>query len=81
MLKMGSLRLLRVLGLIPIVIEGFYGRNWLACLVGGTCRGALGETSTSLDLLAKDRVKLTFVPLWWSSLILFLIWALWTFPL
>jgi hypothetical protein len=50
-----------VLGLILIVIEGFYGRNWLACLVGGTCRGALGETSTSLDLLVKDRVKLTFV--------------------
>jgi len=58
---MGSLRLLQVLGLILIVIEGFYGRNWLACLVGGTCRGALGETSTSRDLLVKDWVKLTFV--------------------
>jgi hypothetical protein len=46
------------MSLIPIMIEGFYGKNWLACLVGGTCRGAWGEASTSLDFLVKNRVKL-----------------------
>jgi hypothetical protein len=49
--------LLGFMGLILIVIEGIYWRNWLACLVGGTCRGASGETSTSPIFLVKDRVK------------------------
>jgi hypothetical protein len=68
-LKMVSLGLLWVfMGLIPILIEGTYGRNWLVCLVGGIFRGALGETSTSPISLVKDRVKLVLVPLCWSSL-------------
>lgn len=56
MLKMDSLGyFLRVfMGLIPIVVEGIYGRNWLACLIGRICCGALGDTSTSLDFPAKD---------------------------
>lgn len=37
--------------LIQIVIDGFYGMNWLNYLAGGTCRGALGE----------DRVQPIFV--------------------
>jgi hypothetical protein len=38
MLKMVSLGLVRgVVGLIPIVIEGTFGRSWLACLIGGIC--------------------------------------------
>jgi hypothetical protein len=31
---------------ILIWIEGFYGINWLVCLVSGTCHGALGKIST-----------------------------------
>jgi hypothetical protein len=69
------------MGLIPIVIEGIYGRSWQPCLVGGTCRGALGEASTSPFFLVKDHVKLNFVLPWWSSLILFLSKASCTFPL
>jgi hypothetical protein len=48
---------------ISIVIEGSYGKNLLACLVGGTSCGALGETLTSLDFLVKDQVKLIFFSL------------------
>jgi hypothetical protein len=83
--NMDSLGLLSVLmGLIPIVIEGIYGREWLTCLVGGACCGALGETSTTLDFLVKDRATLIFVPLWWSPLIFlffFIFRASWIFPL
>jgi hypothetical protein len=28
---------------ILIVIEGFYGMNWLVCVVGGTYHGASGR--------------------------------------
>ena len=64
MSKMVSLVLLwGIMGLVPIVIESIYGRNWLACLVGRICRGALGETSTSPVFLVKNWVKLVFVQL------------------
>jgi hypothetical protein len=49
----------------------FYGKNWSACFVGGTCIGALGEILTSLNFLVKDRVKLFFVTLWWGSKFIF----------
>jgi len=62
MSKMVSLGLLQgVMGLILIVIEGYYGRNSLACLVGGICRGALEAISTSPIFLMKYWVKLVFV--------------------
>jgi hypothetical protein len=53
--KENFLRLLQVLmALMPIVI-GFYGMNWLVCLVGGTCLGAffffLGEREISMSLI------------------------------
>jgi hypothetical protein len=51
------------MGLIPIVIEDIYGRNWLAGLVCGTCHGKLEETLTSPVFLVKDWVKLVFVQL------------------
>jgi hypothetical protein len=55
MLKMDSLGLFWVsMGLITIVREGIYGRNWLACLVSGTCHGALGVISTLFVFLVKD---------------------------
>ena len=55
MSKMVSLQLLwAFMGLLLIMREGIYGRNWLACLVGGIYRGALGETSFSLVFLLKD---------------------------
>jgi len=54
--KENFLRLLQVfMALMPIVIEGFYGINWLVCLVGGTCLGAffffLGEREISMSLI------------------------------
>ncbi len=53
---MTSLGLLRgSMVLISIVLEGLFGRSWLAFLVGGTCLSALEETSVSPDSLAKDR--------------------------
>jgi hypothetical protein len=77
---MASLELLRVfMGIICIVIKGIHGRSWQACLVGGTCCGALGEISMSPVFLVKYWVMLVFVLPWWGSLILS--WALWTFPL
>lgn len=47
------------LGLILILIEGFYGRSWLVCLVGGICL-TLEETSTPPALLVKDWVFVHF---------------------
>jgi len=77
LLEMSNINLLGLLrvfmALILIVIEGFNGMNWLVFLIGGTCRGALREISTSLFFLVRNRVKSVFVQLWWSSQISFLI--------
>jgi hypothetical protein len=64
--KINFLRLLQVfMALMPIVIEGFYGMNWLVCLVGGTCLGALcvcwgwgKEISMSLSFLVIEVLKI-----------------------
>jgi hypothetical protein len=58
---LGSLQVCMVL--ILILIEDVYKMNWLVPLVGGICCGALGEISTSLIFLVRDRVKLAFVKL------------------
>jgi hypothetical protein len=47
------------LGFILILVEGFYGRSWLVCLVGGIPL-TLGETSTPPTLPMKDRVFVCF---------------------
>lgn len=47
------------LGFILILIEGFYGRSWLVCLVGGIPL-TLGETSTPPTLPVKDLVFVCF---------------------
>jgi membrane-associated phospholipid phosphatase len=63
MLKIISPGLLRVfMALILMGIEGFFGMNWLVCLVGGTCLGALGVILTSLVSLVRDREKPVFSP-------------------
>jgi hypothetical protein len=45
--KMSKINLLGLLlvsmVLTLIVLEDFYGKNWLVCSIGGTCHGALGE--------------------------------------
>jgi hypothetical protein len=38
-------------------IEGFFGMNWLVCLIGATCLGVLGEILTSYAYLVRDREK------------------------
>jgi hypothetical protein len=44
------------MGLIMIVIEGYYGSSCLVWFVGGICCGALGVTSM-LDSLVTKRVR------------------------
>jgi membrane-bound ClpP family serine protease len=72
MLTINILGLLLVsMVLTLIVIEGFYGMDWLVCSIGEICCGALRETSTSLVFLVRDQGKPRFVQLWWSYEILF----------
>jgi hypothetical protein len=47
--------------LIRIGREGFYGMNWLACLVGETCPGVLGVILMSLAFPVKGWVRLVYV--------------------
>jgi hypothetical protein len=68
------------IGLISIVIEGYYGMSCLVCLVGRICCGALGVTSTLPTFLVNDWVKLALVSIW-SFLIIFMSWASWIFLL
>lgn len=49
------------MALILIGIEGFYGMNWLACIVVGTCLGVFEVILMSLDSLVKDRVRLVYL--------------------
>jgi len=51
-----STRLLRGSSVLSsIFIEGFCGTNWLACLVGGICLGALVVISMSPTFPANDQ--------------------------
>jgi hypothetical protein len=62
MLKMTQLGLLRWFTvLISILLEGLYEMNWLACLVGGTCLGALVVISMSPAFPVKDQGSLIFL--------------------
>lgn len=82
MSKIISLGPLRV-SMVPIsiVIEDIYGMSWPDCFVGGICRCTLGEISTSLAFIVKDRVQADFVQQWWSSQISILNRGLWIFLL